>query len=409
MNITEFLNYPIWGGIRWTMELENRIENPVYLEKYGYKVYSQNDEDGIINEIFQRVGIKNHLFFEFGVDRGIECNTHALLLQGWKGMWIEGRETAYSQITRRFAPAIRRGELSVLNTYVTIENINDIILEYTEGKELDLLSIDVDGNDYHIWKAIDNGRISPRVVIIEYQGKYPPEIDWVMAYNPDHVWDRSDRSGASLKAMEKLGREKGYQLVGTNICGVNAFFVRKDIAENKFPTPATAENLYNPVRSNIVKHNNGNPCINFVGQDLIGMEGVFEYYPDWNSLSSYGFWKVEVHPNGRRNVMKEKEAKLFLRGLDRTIKKIVIEMSIDILPEQLNELKYKIRIDDKNRIEGIIISQRQIAEVQINGANYEGLTVPLVIESNLLWNTYEMTGNGINRSRGIAIESIVYE
>ena len=84
-------------------------------------------------------------------------------------------------------------------------------------------------------------------------------------------------------------------------------------------------------------------------------------------------------------------------------------MSIDILPEQLNELKYKIRIDDKNRIEGIIISQRQIAEVQINGANYEGLTVPLVIESNLLWNTYEMTGNGINRSRGIAIESIVYE
>ncbi len=405
MNITEFLNNPIWGGIRWTMELENRIDNPVYLEKYGYKVYSQNDEDGIINEIFKRVGIKNHLFLEFGVDKGIECNTHALLLQGWKGMWIEGSETAYNQVVRRFAPAIRRGELQVLNQYVDPQNIDSIIKCFVGNKELDLLSIDVDGNDYHIWKAIDS--VNPRVVIIEYQGKFPPEIDWVMAYNENHVWDRSDRSGASLKAMERLGRNKGYQLVGTNICGVNAFFVRSDIAEDRFAIPATAENLYNPVRSNIVKHNNGNPCINFVGQDIVGMEGVFEYYPDWNSLASYGFWKVEITPNGRRNVVKEKKALLFVRGITHDKKKISIKVSVDVPIIELGELELYIRIENKVTNHKLDCEEKEIV-LDIDGMKYEGKILPIEFNTNLLWNSYEMTGEGIDRLRGIAIEDICF-
>lgn len=119
-----------------------------------------------------------------------------------------------------------------------------------------MLSIDIDGNDWHVWKSISV--IKPRVVVIEYNGKFPPECDWVMPYDPSHLWDLSDRHGASLSALEKLGNEKGYQLVGTNMTGSNAFFVQKELAGDRFALPATAENLYNPQRGNrlvyVAKH-----------------------------------------------------------------------------------------------------------------------------------------------------------
>ncbi|GHT41551.1 hypothetical protein AGMMS49965_11530 [Bacteroidia bacterium] len=113
--------------------------------------------------------------------------------------------------------------------------------------EIDMLSVDIDGNDYHVWKSINC--INPRVVVAEYNSKFPPPCSYVMEYNENHVWDWSDGAGMSLTAATQLGEELGYQLVGTNLSGVNAFFVRKDLVkENMFPTPATAENLYNPAR-----------------------------------------------------------------------------------------------------------------------------------------------------------------
>lgn len=407
MNLTEFLNNTVWGGIKWNIALEKRLEDPKYLEAYGYKVYSQNDEDGIIHEIFNRIGTINKSFVEFGVDRGIECNSHSLLLQGWKGMWIEGRLSAYEQVTRRFAPAIRRGELKIVNDYVTVDNIQAYLEEYLQGLELDLLSIDVDGNDYHIWKAISS--VKPRVVVIEYQGKFPPEIDWVMAYNKDHVWDRSDRSGASLKALEKLGNEKGYQLVGTNICGVNAFFVRKELCGDLFSVPATSENFYNPVRSNIVGHRNGNMALNYVGQNIEGIEGVFEYYPDWNTLSSFGFWKVEVTPNGRRNVIKEKESKMFVRDIPRDAKYVYIHTNIGIPVELINEsLTLAVKIGGYSQ-EYIINKENQILCLEIDGQDFEESIMAMYFETNVLWNPQIMNGSSENRQRGIAIDSIEFK
>jgi len=105
-----------------------------------------------------------------------------------------------------------------------------------------MLSIDIDGNDYWVWEAITC--IDPRVVVIEYNAKFPPPLEWIMPYNPDHIWDGSDLHGASLKALEKLGIRLGYQLVGTNMNGRNAFFVKSGLAKDRFPQPATAENLY---------------------------------------------------------------------------------------------------------------------------------------------------------------------
>jgi hypothetical protein len=140
--------------------------------------------------------------------------------------------------------------------YVTAENINDIFRRNGIEGEVDLLSIDIDGNDYYVFDAIS--AVNPRVVIVEYNSKFPPECDWKMEYDKDYKWDGSDKHGASLKALEQVGLGKNYQLVGTNYSGVNAFFVRKDLTVDLFPSPSTAENLYNPLRK--VRYISGHPA-----------------------------------------------------------------------------------------------------------------------------------------------------
>ncbi len=236
------------SGARWNIETEKRFysEEGKYLEPYGFKVYSQNDEDGIISEIFNRIGVTDKRFIEFGVQNGLESNCHYLLLKGWNGLWIEGSKKYCLDLKKRFKPALEDGHLQLVNKFITVENINEIFSENGYEGKIDLLSIDIDGNDYHVWEAVSV--IQPRVVIIEYNAKFPPECDWVMPYNAGHIWDSSDRQGASLRALERLGRKKGYQLVGTNMTGSNAFFVQKELAGDKFPIPADSANLYNPPR-----------------------------------------------------------------------------------------------------------------------------------------------------------------
>ena len=209
-------------------ETRARLKDKKCLEYYGFKVYSQNDEDGIIEEIFNRIGTTNKTFIEFGVENGLECNSHYLLFKNWHGLWIDGGETHVRAIREKFAPVLANGQLKVLQAFITRENINELFIEGGIEGEIDLLSIDVDGNDYYIWQAINV--VKPRVVIIEYNAKFPPNCDWKMAYNKNHHWDGSDWQGASLKSLELLGRELGYQLVATNFTGVNAFFVRKESA-----------------------------------------------------------------------------------------------------------------------------------------------------------------------------------
>lgn len=225
---------------------QSKYQDPLRLERYGFKCFSQNEEDGIIHEIFNRIGTTNRIFFEFGVDNGLECNTHLLLNQGWEGVWIDGSENNINFISRKFASALVAGKLRVYQAFITRENINDVISQIKLPEEIDLLSIDIDGNDYYVFESMENLR--PRVVIIEYNAKFPPPIKWVMKYNPTFVWNGSSYFGASLTSMTILAEKKGYRLVGTNITGSNAFYVRDDLVEDKFFKPATPENLYNPPR-----------------------------------------------------------------------------------------------------------------------------------------------------------------
>lgn len=284
----------IQGGSKWGLLTQKHLENEKCLEAYGYKVYSQNDEDGIIQEIFQRIGTTNKVFVEFGVQDGLESNCHYLLFNDWTGLWLEGDERYVESIRSKFHPVLESEQLKCKCAFITRDNINDLILESGISGEIDLLSIDVDGNDYHIWESI--WVIKPRVVIIEYNGKFPPDCNWIMAYNDNHVWDGSDWHGASLKSFELLGKKLGYQLVGTNLTGANAFFVREDLTKNLFYTPATAEALYNPLRLDIV-HKNGHParyCLKNQKEAL----GMLNYLPDEIATAGFGFHNPE-HENKR--------------------------------------------------------------------------------------------------------------
>lgn len=117
----------IESGFCWDELTRERMRNPKSLEPYGYKVYSQNDEDGIIHEIFNRIGTTNKTFIEFGVENGLESNCHLLLFYGWKGLWIEGSADCCSEIRTRFRPVIENGQLCIVNAFIMKDNINKII------------------------------------------------------------------------------------------------------------------------------------------------------------------------------------------------------------------------------------------------------------------------------------------
>jgi hypothetical protein len=137
---------------------------------------------------------------------------------------------------------VNSGKLRVKQCFVTRDNINGLIREAGLDAEPDLLSIDIDGNDYWIWDAIDCAH--PRAVVIEYNGVFRPPHQIVQEYDPAFEWGSDAYFGASLKALEVLGTRKGYALVGCNFAGVNAFFVRNDLTGKMFSRPFTAEHHY---------------------------------------------------------------------------------------------------------------------------------------------------------------------
>ena len=213
--------------------LDNK--NNFNINKFGIKIYSQNDEDGIILYILKHIGVKTKKFVEVGVENGIECNTTNLLKNfNWSGAQIEGNKKLYNnakiQLKKVLGKKIKN--LKLLNIFVTKKNINQILKKYS-GKEIDLLSIDIDGNDFWIWKAINC--VKPRLVVIEYNSFFGPTLSCTIPYNHKFIWNyEKNRSYycASLKALEKLGKKKEYTLVGVDGNGVNAFFVRNDLAKN---------------------------------------------------------------------------------------------------------------------------------------------------------------------------------
>jgi hypothetical protein len=238
------------------LEIQNYLQqnlygNPRYRENdrlpiYEKQVFSQFGEDGILKEIFSRIGTTNRYFVEFGVETGIETNTTYLLHKDWKGLWIDGSPQHTATINHLFSKAVAKKQLTVLTSFITAENIESLFAQGGVPEEFDLLSIDIDRNDYYIWKAITHYK--PRVVVIEYNSIFLPGDEFVVEYDANAMWDKTSNFGASLTSYEKLAAEKGYKLVGSSFAGLNAFFVREDLVAGKFSGPFTAENHYEEPR-----------------------------------------------------------------------------------------------------------------------------------------------------------------
>ena len=218
-----------------------RASEPRKITAYGYTAYSMNDDDGIIQEVFRRIGLTNRRFVEFGAGDGVESNTVYLLLTGWNGLWLDAGDEELATIYANFSDHMKAGRLKTQKAFITRENINDLIGAHING-EIDLLSVDIDGNDYWVWESLTV--IQPRVVVIEYNATFRPPHKIVQEYQPGYVWNSTNYFGASLKALEDLGRRKGYSLVGCNFAGINAFFVRHDLTGDHFAPPFTAEEHY---------------------------------------------------------------------------------------------------------------------------------------------------------------------
>jgi glycosyltransferase involved in cell wall biosynthesis len=198
------------------------------------RAFSQNGEDGVLAEILRRIGAPARYFIEFGVESGREGNCVYLAdVAGWGGLFLEAGEQMYRELESKYAGAER---VRTIRARVAAENVERLFAEANVPPEPDVLSIDVDGQDYWIWEAIESFR--PRVLVIEYNSSLDPRQRLVQPDEPGHSWDGSEYYGASLGALQALGDRKGYRLVHTELSGVNAFFVRADLAGHAFPDPA---------------------------------------------------------------------------------------------------------------------------------------------------------------------------
>jgi hypothetical protein len=197
------------------------------LNNWEMRFYSQNGEDGILQYIFAKIGTTNKYFVEFGVEDGTECNTKYLRQQGWKGLWMDGKHQ----------------DQLINKEWITAENIQVLLAKYKVPRSFDLLSIDIDSNDYWIWDAIKD--FKPRVVVIEYNSCIPPDQSLTIDYDPKFESDGTSYFGASLLALKRLAKRKGYVLVSCDSRGINAFFVRKELAQGNF-WHGSVQNLYRP-------------------------------------------------------------------------------------------------------------------------------------------------------------------
>jgi hypothetical protein len=212
------------------------------LLRRGEKFYSQNDEDGIISAILKRLKIDKGVFVEFGCGDGLENNTLQLLMRGWSGVWIGGVELKIR------IPASSR-KLRFERDWVTRENCVEIMrrgIQMIGAKEVNLVSMDLDGNDlFFVQKILEHG-LEPDVFVVEYNGKFPPPIRFTIDYDPTHVWSGGDYFGASLQSFIDLFESFGFRLICCNVTGTNAFFVAGRHADLFADLPKEAEELFMP-------------------------------------------------------------------------------------------------------------------------------------------------------------------
>jgi len=213
----------------------------------GFRNYSQFEEDGILLYLFSLIPPTNRKCVEICAGNGRECMTANLIINhGWWGYLFDGMDSNVQSATRFFAnnkdtflhPPI------FTKAWITAENVNEHLTAAGVTGPIDLLSLDLDGMDYWVWKAIT--AIDPRVVVCETHNLVPIGRAVTVPYDPKFVCSSENYRGASLEAMCRLGNDKGYRLVGTHRFGFNAFFIKDGVGNDFFPEVAASSCLSDP-------------------------------------------------------------------------------------------------------------------------------------------------------------------
>ena len=213
-------------------ERQTAHSNP--LNKSRFYGFAQSDEDGITLEILRRIGLKESFFVEFGVGNGLENNTAILLASGWTGAWFGGENIAFSLDNST--------KLSYKKVWIKKSNIFDLYA--SASRDADVISLDLDGNDVYFVEELLKGGAEPKLFIVEYNGKFPPPIEFKIEYEDTHQWNHDDYFGASLASFNKLFNSYDYRLVCCNIGGTNAFFVHDSVASHFTDVPNDISDLY---------------------------------------------------------------------------------------------------------------------------------------------------------------------
>lgn len=216
---------------------------PIDFDTIAKSIYAQGAEEGMLARIFERVPPASRFCVELGASDGLRNSNTALLLreQGWRGVMIEASDYRFGKLRANWGDA---EQVRIVQARVQPEDVERIFAEAGVPEDLDLLSIDIDGNDYWVWRAIE--RYRPQVLVIEYNPYYEPPKRWVMRYAPDHEWDGSTYYGASLESLYRLGKDKGYELLCCDKQGNNAFFVQAPLLERFGVEDNSPQVLYRP-------------------------------------------------------------------------------------------------------------------------------------------------------------------
>ncbi len=208
----------------------NATRTPDQLADIEFQVFSQWGDDGIIQWLIRQVEIPNLIFVEFGVEDYVQSNTLFLLLNNnWRGLVLDSSEENVRRI--RATDFYWQHDLTARAAFVTAENINSLFAQNGFSGDVGLLHIDIDGNDYWIWRAVVE--LNPRIVVMEYNAVFGSERPITIPYVPDFsrlvAHSSGIYAGASLGALRHLAAEKGYTFVGCNGAGNNAYFLRNDV------------------------------------------------------------------------------------------------------------------------------------------------------------------------------------
>ena len=213
---------------QWSIDSKN-------INDYEFKIFSQFGDDGIIQYLIKNVEIRNNFFIEFGVENFLESNTRFLMMNNnWSGFVMDGSDEAMNTLKNQ--PWYWRFGLTHQAAFIDKDNIN-ALLARTNTSDIGLLHIDLDGNDYHILLAVDLSKLNPSILIMEYNSVFGKDRMITTPYNKQFIRNKAHYSnlyfGASLPALHDAASKKGYALVGCNLAGNNAYFVRKDLLNKK--------------------------------------------------------------------------------------------------------------------------------------------------------------------------------